>query len=345
MFKIPQGITRAIGEAKLFLGEHAPEILTGVGVIAVVAGTVMACKATLKLDDILAEGENDIKRIQEGVENEGLEYSEKDADKDRTVVVVRTAGKIAKNYVVPASMMVLGLTCILLSHKILRSRNAALVASYSALQAAYTAYRERVIAKEGAEADDYYLYGIKKTMREETRTNPETGTKEKVLVEDDTIERFGIGKDGYLLGSPYARIFDADHSYEYDRHDPNNDANFAFLRIQEDIFNQKLQKDGHVFLNDVYKALGFPICPEGQIAGWRVDKTGYSPNGDGYISFGIRNCYENPECEGLREPGEFKRKIVLDFNVDGDILSSIGSGLKNELSSEDCAEIWLMRNK
>ena len=345
MFKVPQSITRVFGEAKLFLGEHSPEILTGIGVVSVTIGTVLACKATLKLDNILEEAETDITRIKDGTKNDNIEYSEKDADKDRTIVVARTAGKIIKNYAVPASLTVLGLTCILLSNKILRSRNAALMASYSALQAAYTAYRERVINKEGKEADEYYMYGIKKTMREGVTVNPETGTEETVLFEDSEIDRFDIGKDGYLLGSPYARIFDADHSLQYDIHDPNNDANFAFLRIQEDIFNQKLQRDGHVFLNDVYKALGFPICPEGQRAGWRVDKTGYAPNGDGYISFGIRNCFENPECEGLREPGEFKRKIILDFNVDGDILPYIGSGLKNELSSEDCAMIWQMRNK
>lgn len=345
MNKFTQIITRTIGDAKMFLGEHAPEILTGIGVVSVVAGTVMACKATLKLDDILEEAEKDVKRIQDGVENEGIEYSEDDADKDRTVVVVRTAGKIVKNYAVPASMIVLGLTCVLLSHKILRSKNAALVASYSALQAAYTAYRQRVIEKEGPEADDYYRTGIKKVMREELKVNEKTGSEETVLVEHEEVDRSYIGKDGYLLGSPYARIFDADHSTEYDIHDPLNDANFAFLRIQEGNFNQKLQRDGHVFLNDVLKELGFKVCPEGQLAGWYVDKNGFAPNGDGYISFGIRNCYENPECADLKEPGEFKRKIVLDFNVDGNILQYIGSGLKNELTEEDCCSIWQMRNK
>ena len=35
--------------------KHSPEILAGVGVVGVVASTVMACKATMKLNDILEE--------------------------------------------------------------------------------------------------------------------------------------------------------------------------------------------------------------------------------------------------------------------------------------------------
>ena len=35
--------------------KHSPEILMGVGVVGVVTGTVMACRATLKLNDILEE--------------------------------------------------------------------------------------------------------------------------------------------------------------------------------------------------------------------------------------------------------------------------------------------------
>ena len=46
---------RLYNNTKNGVQKHSPEILAGVGVVGTVASAVMACKATLKLDDILAE--------------------------------------------------------------------------------------------------------------------------------------------------------------------------------------------------------------------------------------------------------------------------------------------------
>ena len=61
--------------------KHSPEILMGVGVVGVVATTVTACRATMKLNDILdecAETRDKIKSVQENPAYDDR-YSDEDA--------------------------------------------------------------------------------------------------------------------------------------------------------------------------------------------------------------------------------------------------------------------------
>lgn len=101
--------------------------------------------------------------------------------------------------------------------------------------------------------------------------------------------------------SPFARVFDRENHLWTD----NREYNRMFLKSQEDWFNAVLKINGYVFLNDVYKALGFPITQYGQVIGWIYDE---------------------------KKPLEFRRimcedlevsDIIIDFNVDGEILSKI----------------------
>ena len=86
--------------------------------------------------------------------------------------------------------------------------------------------------------------------------------------------------------------------------------NQMFLRSQEQYANDLLSRDGYVYLNDVYRMLGFERTKAGQVVGW------VKGNGDDYISFGILdNGYEST----LFVNGD-ERSVWLDFNVDGVVL-------------------------
>jgi hypothetical protein len=67
-----------------------------------------------------------------------------------------------------------------------------------------------------------------------------------------------------------------------------------------------LSKDGVVFLNDIYRALGFKIVQEGQYLGWAL-----KGKGDGIIHFNIKR---------LQEPGDpikpFCKALHVEFNID-----------------------------
>lgn len=329
--------------AELLTGskEKAPEIALIGGVIAIVGGTILACKATLKLDEVLDKHESEMARIEEAEKAEDLpEYGVELAKADRTKVTVNTVIDTAKAYLPAAAVMTAGICLVLVSHKILRDRNTALMGAYSALATAYAAYRDRVISDRGYEADRYYLTGERPKLIEKKVKNEQTGKDEIVLVEDKGDE------EEYPLGSQYARIFDHEHTpVAFDVEvDPHNDLNFTFLKQAQLTFNDKLQSEGHVYLNEVLSYLGYNPVPEGQLVGWLKDG---SKDSDGYIDFGIYNCYTNPDLKKFYntvffEKG-FVRPIVLDFNVDGVIFDKVNANEpKNGLTDED---LWALQNK
>jgi hypothetical protein len=85
-----------------------------------------------------------------------------------------------------------------------------------------------------------------------------------------------------------------------------------FLQCQQNYFNQQLKARGHVFLNEIYDAIGLERSKAGTIVGWVTDG-----NGDGYIDFGMFEDASRRFINGI-EPS-----ILLDFNVDGVIYDLI----------------------
>ena len=85
--------------------------------------------------------------------------------------------------------------------------------------------------------------------------------------------------------------------------------------------NRKLDLNGYVFLNDVYRALGFESTPYGAVVGWYKSKNMDEMSGrDGFVDFGIFN----PDNERARAfVNGYERSILLDFNVDGIIYDLI----------------------
>ena len=76
--KLPVGVSLRLGRAGLKLKAHAPEILIGVGVIAIVGVAITAGRATLKVSDILEHHEAQIDQINNTDLDEGaktIEYT------------------------------------------------------------------------------------------------------------------------------------------------------------------------------------------------------------------------------------------------------------------------------
>ena len=66
--KLPESVTRAIHKAGFQLKQHSPEILVVTGVVGTVVSTVLACKATTKVNFVLEETKEKVDIIHEGVE-------------------------------------------------------------------------------------------------------------------------------------------------------------------------------------------------------------------------------------------------------------------------------------
>ena len=71
-------ISGTISRAGFALKKHSPEILIVAGVAGVVASTVMACKATTKVSEILEKSKDEIDAIHEYLEkpDKKEEYSQ-----------------------------------------------------------------------------------------------------------------------------------------------------------------------------------------------------------------------------------------------------------------------------
>lgn len=298
-------VTRTFYKVKFQLKKHSPEILIVTGVVGVVASGVMACKATTKIDTVLSKTRTDVKRIhgaaERGIVN-GEKYTKEDEKKDLTITYAKTGLRFAKLYGPSIALGAASIGCILTSHKIIRKRNIALAAAYTAVDSSFKDYRKRVVERFGKDLDHELKYNIKAKEIEE-KVVDENG-EEKVVKK--TVQ--AVDPNYY---SQYARFFD-DGCTGWDD-DPQH--NLFFLKQQQNFANDLLKAQGYLFLNDVYGMLGIPKCPVGQVVGWVYDEK--EPVGDNFVDFGIFNLYD----EKARDFVNGREKVILlDFNVDGNIL-------------------------
>ena len=300
-------VTRTAHKIGFQLKKHSPEILAVAGTVGVVASTVMASKATTKLHDIIKKKKNQVNQVHEVLENKSIpaeKYSEEDGKKDIAVIYTQTTLKVVKLYAPAVILGALSMTSILTSNKILRKRNVALAAAYTAVDKGFKEYRANVIERFGKDLDRELRFNVKAKEIEETVVN-EKGEEETVK---KVVNEATVGK------SEYARFYD-DGCKGWEK-DP--EYNLMYLRHVQDYLNDLLRTRGHVFLNEAYDQLGIPRTKAGAIVGWVYNEK--NPVGDNYIDFGIYD----PKDEKARDfVNGYERVILLDFNVDGPILDLI----------------------
>lgn len=286
---VPEGLSRKFHGQVLSLKANRPHITFGLGVAGVLAGNVLAIRATIKAVPVLED-------FQAEVEDVKKHRDEDDPQRSRDLLYVygKNSVKLARLY--GPSLVVTGLAIGSLtgSHVEMHRRNKALGAIVVGMTQAFDAYRERVRAELGEDAEAAIYYGAR-----EVETTDEDGKKIKELQT--------VGDPSGL--SPYARIFD-----EYSRYwSRDHQINAMFIRQAQTYANQRLQSHGHVFLSEVYDSLGIPRTPESIVVGWL-----YEGDGDGYIDFGIYSTNDNGFVNGPN------KSVLLDFNVDGVIYDKIG---------------------
>lgn len=305
--EIMANLTRTFNRTGLKLKKHSPEILLAAGVVGVVASGVMACKATLKVEEIIDDAKHKIDTIHEVSADPTMaeKYSEEDSKKDLAIVYTQTAVKLVKLYGPSVALAGVSIGCMIGSNRILNKRNVALAAAYATVDKGFKEYRGRVIERFGKELDKELKYGIKAKEIEEVSVDEkgkEVSTKSTVEVMDP---------NSY---SPYSIIFDDGNT----GWDPDPELTKYFLIQQQNWANDRLKAKGHLFLNEVYDMLGAKRTKAGAQVGWVYDEK--NPVGDNYVDFGIFDIY-NPKSRDF--VNGYEKVIVLDFNVDGVILDLI----------------------
>lgn len=279
------GIVKAAIKVGMKVQKYSPEILVGVGIVSIVGGVVLACRATLKAEEILDEHEEEMELIESATKLNDGDYSEKDQQRDIVVAYAHTVGKFAKLYAPSVALLTIGIGCMLGSYGILKKRNIALMAAYEGLQKKFLEYRDRVKTKVGEEEEERLYHGATEEAK------------------NDAGETLPAIPGGYTP-SVYARFFD-EWSPQWSKSNELNKLNL--LKIQ-DWANNLLHTRGHLFLNEVYDMLGLKRSSAGAVVGW------VEGHGDGYVDFGMFDVNRKSTREFING---YERAILLDFNVDG----------------------------
>lgn len=306
--KVSTSAAKFAGKAEFTIKKNSPEILLGAGIVGFVGTIVLACRATCRADEVLEfhrrkiKDINDAKEIADADPEGEMSYDVEIYRQDKAIRYLKTTGSLAKLYAPTVAVGTLSLACILTSRNIMQKRYLGVVAAYNGLSAAFEEYRKRVRDEYGEGLDKHFRYG---TTYDELPVYDENGKKTK---EKEQVEKTETGM--VMPNDDSCRFFDSSN--------PNWDKNPTFsmmwLRGQQNILNDILHTRGHVFLNEVYDALGFPHTPQGAVLGW-IDG-----EGDNCIDFGLYD----PNKENVRRfVNGVDNVIMLEFNHDGVIWDKI----------------------
>lgn len=288
-----QFITRSVGRKVLTTKKNSPHIFFAGGVVGVVGSAVLACRATLKLEDKLDDIRQDLwaaKAINANKQTDSEVDKTAEAYKYTGYVVVKSAVVFGKLYGPSVALGAVSIAALTGSHIQLTRRNAALSATLAVVTKAYEEYRVKIQDEIGKARELDIYRGI---TEKEIDVD---GKKKKIKV---------IDPNGH---SPYARFFD-ETSLNWRK---DAEINRIFLECQQNYMNHLLRARGHVFLNEVYDSLGLERSQAGQVVGWIIDG-----DGDGFVDFGLY------EVDNSRFINNIERSVLLDFNVDGQVYDKI----------------------
>lgn len=301
-------LSRLVDKTSLKIKEKSPEILLVTGIVGVVGTVILACRATLKAEEVLEKHEEamrnieDAKKISEEIP-EKYEYDEVAYSLDKRNQKIKTAVNFVKLYGPSFALGTVSIACILTSRNILNKRYLGAVAAYNAITESFEAYRKRVRDEAGEIMDRHYMYGTELESKKVTVID-EDGNKKKVEQITEKADTLNIE-------------LNPDVSVVFDEANPNWDENpeFSkmFLRAQENMATDILRTRGHIFLNEVLDMCGFPQTETGSFIGWDMGR------GEGFVSFGL----DDIDNENVRRfiNGE-TNVFLLEFNHDGIILGT-----------------------
>lgn len=296
-------ITTAFYTGVARISKHAPTILSVTASAGVIATGYLAWKAGTRFEDV--EG-RDWDRRKECLRNADIIPDEdvpKIERKNRILFILDTVRTVAPAAIVGAATI----TMIYFSNSISKKRLAAMGAAYATLQTAFDGYKRTMVEALGKES-------VEKILKPKL---PNVGKSAEEILSSDNKSDAAHVSDAVMNSlkalSPYARIIAEESSTCWDPNEDYTSQNLAAVQLWA---NRRLERKGHLFLNEVFDQLGLSRTREGAVVGWL--KNG---EGDGYVSFGEfdASIYRVPSEDWSRVDSNF----IVDFNVDGVIWDKI----------------------
>ena len=279
--------------------KNSPEILIILGIGGVICATVMACKASMKLPEIMDDLEEELEEIDDREKTDEKvddETFNKEIKHDTFMAYFHAGVKVVKIFALPVGIGSLSIASILASYGIIRTRYIGMAAYATAINNDLNNYRGGVIERFGEEVDKQLRTNTHTEEIEETVTNDkgkEKTVKKEINVADPNVS------------SPYMKYFTRLNPDWID--DPEQMA--FFFKARQSYLNDKLRVKHHLTLNEAYVAFNFKETKAGMVCGW-LDN---SVNGDRVVQLDIKEvCLPT-------EDGRYEMAYAIDFNVDGSI--------------------------
>lgn len=305
-----KSLTPIIKRGVVIIKAKSPSILIATGIASGIASTIIAVKRhsiavesnksfefDLEAIDKCHESGRIVIQTDSIVSEEEKKYTEAMYRKDLRALYTNKINAYIHAYGPSIALTAVSITCILVSHGLMRQRNAALTAAVASISEAFKRYRGNVRREYGDQVDYNMRHGIITKAEKVKETDPETGKTHTVT--KTVRER----RDDMPWRSDYARCYDA--SCRNWTKDAN--ANRLTLIGFQAWANQKLKAQGFLYLNEVYDLLGIEPTLAGHEMGWVYTKE-ENKYGDNFVDFGFEKTWDfNSGLENC---------VWLDFNVD-----------------------------
>lgn len=207
--------------------KHSPEILLGFGIAGGISATVLAVKATPKALMLIEEAKE----------------ARRDNDEDDILKPVEIVKIAWKPYIPAAITGVVSIACVIGSHSVNASRNAALATAYKLTETAFTEYRDAVIEQIGEKKEQEVNDRI---AEKKIRENP-VESKEVIVTDQGNV---------LFYDSISSRYFESD---------------LETVRKVVNDMNHVLLTQDYISLNEFYYDLGLDQTAIGDELGWNIN--------------------------------------------------------------------------
>ena len=312
--KVVPAVKSFAGNGLLIARKHAPEIMIGAG-IAGFGGTIYAtAKATLKTNEILEKRDALLDNVAVNQEY-NPSYSEKDKAEDEADIKHRTRWRIVKAWAPVATLGTASVISILGGYRILNGRYVATAAAYKVLENSFDRYRGNVVNRFGKDMDWKLLNGMSDEELEKARREKDENRR---IDAENKRRKIGKKPKKTKYSEIYQGIFD-DYSEHWQRYWTPQQV-LHYLKRKQQEMNDRLRIQKHLFVNEVYDALGMPRTPEGAVTGWIVTNA----NKDTYVSLGIDEMPDDELRSILAIDRNEDIRVKIRLNPDGLIYDMIG---------------------
>lgn len=288
-------LTRITSRAGAKLVKNYPTIALAAGVAGFVGTVGLSIHASRKMDPIIRGHVSDIHHTAERFKKQNDPYTPEQFRKDQIAIWKFTIVETTKIFAPTVALGTFSIAALVSGQSVLNNRLGAMTLAYEGLSSVFKAYRGVVAEEIGEDREvELHLNAHRKAWDEGLVTHPDQAPSE-------------LPRDIYGL----TFWFDSETCpMNYQNSDMLN-ANF--LRDVENAMNRRLQQRGHLFLNDVYEALGMQDTPMGAQLGW-INIPGEK---ESFVDFGFDRKINETVAGRIKEMSNDEHAYLLDLNVDG----------------------------